>query len=124
MRTLLAGLWARRGVNATGLLVAVVAATVSVLGPMYGRASGEHLLDSEIAARPSFETGLTMTRPAASVGYQLPRGRTAAWSGPAPAELVRQAATALDSPGVDRSGPPPHPWLQDQRPRLSVHGTV
>ncbi|MGZ4460323.1 MAG: FtsX-like permease family protein [Nocardioidaceae bacterium] len=124
MRTLLAGLWARRGVNATGLLVAVVAATVSVLGPMYGRASGEHLLDSEIAARPSFETGLTMTRPAASVGYQLPRGRTAAWSGPAPAELVRQAATALDSPGVDRSWQPPHPWLQDQRPRLFVHGTV
>jgi hypothetical protein len=48
MKVLLAGLWVRRGLNAAILLIAVTAIAASVLGPMYGRASAEHLLDTRI----------------------------------------------------------------------------
>ena len=40
MRVLLAGLWTRRGMNATGVLVCVIAVAAAVLGPMYGRGVG------------------------------------------------------------------------------------
>jgi hypothetical protein len=50
--------------NAASLLVSVIAIAAAVLGPMYGRESAEHLLDTRIDERAPYTTGLSHTVPA------------------------------------------------------------
>jgi putative ABC transport system permease protein len=61
VRVLVRGLWTRRGMNATSLLVSVIAVVAAVLGPMYGRESAEHLLDTRLDERAPYTTGLTFS---------------------------------------------------------------
>src|SRR4029079_2745720 len=61
VRVLVQGLWTRRGMNATSLLVSVIAVVAAVLGPMYGRESAEHLLDTRLDERAPYTTGLTFS---------------------------------------------------------------
>ncbi|MGZ4495114.1 MAG: hypothetical protein ACXVWU_10475, partial [Nocardioides sp.] len=114
MKVLLAGLWARRGLNAATLLVAVVAVTASVLGPMYGQAASEHLVDTRIAERAPYTTGLGYSVPAFSAGttprlpqhgtsYDVPRWQT----------LVATAEKVERGPGVATYWDPPVPWVRD-----------
>ena len=115
MKVLMAGLWARRGLNAASLLVAVVAVTAAVLGPMYGRASAEHLVDTRIAQRAPYTTGLGYSVPAMSEGQipPLPKAGEAGWKAPAPASLIDQADRTVDGPGVDAYWKPAVRWLHD-----------
>jgi putative ABC transport system permease protein len=112
MRVLLAGLWARRGLNAAILLVAVIAIAASVLGPMYGRASAEHLLDTRIEQRAPYVTGLTYSVPALDP-QQLPEGSPHRYRPPVPADLVTEASAPLEAAGVDRFWLPGREWLLD-----------
>jgi putative ABC transport system permease protein len=119
MRLLLAGLWARRGLNVAALLVTVVAMTAAVLGPMYGRASGEHLVDSRIAAQPYYATGLSVALPALERA-----GGLEAYVPPAPSTLIDQAAAIVDAPGVGKYWGPARRWLRDTGYRLTFHQTA
>jgi hypothetical protein len=118
---LLAGVWARRGLNASALLVTVVAMTAAVLGPMYGRASGEHLIDSRIAAQPHYATGLSLALP----GVEPAQGGGLGLATPQdPATLMDQAAAIVDSPGVEKYWGPAHRWLRDTGYKLTFEETV
>ena len=112
MKVLVAGLWARRGLNAAILLVAVTAIAASVLGPMYGRASAEHLLDTRIEQRAPYATGLAYSVPALDA-QQLPEGSPEAYRPPAPDDLLAEAASPLESAGIDRFWEPGRAWLHD-----------
>ena len=113
VRVLLAGLWTRRGMNATSLLVSVLAIVAAVLGPMYARASAEHLLDTRLDERAPYTTGLTYSVPAQD-GTDVPRDDPAAFRAPAVADLVRTRVRAVPRPlrrpllaGRDRLGAGP-----------------
>ncbi|HET9861148.1 MAG TPA: ABC transporter permease [Nocardioidaceae bacterium] len=112
MKVLVAGLWARRGLNAAILLVAVTAIAASVLGPMYGRTSAEHLLDTRIEQRAPYATGLAYSVPALDA-QQLPEGSPQAYRPPAPDDLLAEAASPLESAGIDRFWEPGRAWLHD-----------
>jgi hypothetical protein len=113
MRVLLAGLWARRGLNSAALLVTVLAIAASVLAPMYGRAAAEHLLDARISEREAYSTGLTLHDASLPAG-PAPAAEDGPFQAPDPMSLVRDAAEQVDGPGVDRFWGPAHPWLLDQ----------
>lgn len=120
MRILLRGLWARRGLNAAALLVTVTALFATVLGPMYGRASAEHLVDSRVAAKPEVESGLSLSLPGFT-DDQLPEGDPDDVAYPDPVELAEEAAALADSEGADRFWDAPTLWLRDTGGRI-VHG--
>ena len=121
MRVLLAGLWARRGLNASALLVTVVAMTAAVLGPMYGRASGEHLVDTRIAAQPHYATGLSLALPAVE---RTRVGGPGVATPPAPETLVDQADAIVEAPGVERYWSPSRRWLRDTGYQVTFEQTV
>ena len=110
MRVLLAGLWTRRGMNATCLLVSVVAITAAVLGPMYGRASSEHLLDTRLDERAPYTTGLSVSRSADKNDTDDDPERYAA---PPVSQLTHAAATQFSSATVKRYWPDPTAWAAD-----------
>lgn len=118
MRILLAGLWARRGVNAAALLMTVIALTAAVLGPMYARASGEHLLDSRIAAQPHYATGLSVTVPALD---ESALAGADSYEAPGPESVLDEASGVTDGAGVDRFWGPERRWLRDTGYRLGFH---
>ena len=101
MTVLLAGLWTRRGMNATSLLVSVIAIVAAVLGPMYGRESAEHLLDTRLDERAPYTTGLTLS---------VPSGDTR----PAVDELLADVSQPLRDPEVARYWSPATSWAEDR----------
>jgi putative ABC transport system permease protein len=121
MRVLVAGLWARRGLNAAALLLTVFAVAAAVLGPMYARAAGEHLLDSRVAEQPPYATGLSLSLPAMPL-RAVPRGDPDRFTPPAPLDLVEDAAAVVDRPGVDRFWGPSREWLLDRGGLLEHQG--
>lgn len=123
MRILLAGVWARRGLNAACLLVIVVAVAAAVMGPMYARASVEHLVDTRIAQRPPDTTGLAYSVPA-STEADAPQGSADRYRAPDPMALVAAARKAMAGPGVDRFWKPAVPWVLDTSGRLAHAGDV
>ncbi len=119
MRVLLAGLWARRGLNAAALLVIWVAMGSAVLGPMYGRAAAEHLVDTRLAEREPYTTGLSYALEA--MPAEPPRGSPDAYRPPDPAALVEEASAAVvaeDADAVGRFFPEETRWLRDRGPTL------
>jgi putative ABC transport system permease protein len=120
MKVLLAGLWVRRGLNAAILLIAVTAIAASVLGPMYGRASAEHLLDTRIDQRAPYATGLSYAVPALPA-LESPLGSPDDFTPPAPEDLIAEATTPLTSQAIDSHWQPARPWLMD-RGGLLEHG--
>jgi hypothetical protein len=112
MKVLLAGLWSRRGLNAAILLVAVTALGASLLGPMYGRASAEHLLDSRVAQRAPYVTGLSYAVPALD-SADLPVGSPDRYQPPAPSDLVGRAHAPLDLPDWSPYWSRATPWVRD-----------
>ena len=111
MRILLAGLWARRGLNLAALLVIVVAVTAAVLAPMYGRASAEHVVDSRLEARAPYTTGLSYSVQAMD---DPPVGSPSRFTPPDPQQLVDQASAAVEAPERARFWPAETPWLLDR----------
>lgn len=115
MKVLVAGLWARRGINAAILLVSVVAITAAVLGPMYGRASSEHLVDTRLAARPPYTVGLTFSTVAMPAGStpDLPRDGKGGWQPPDPQTLIDESVQAVQGKQTDAFWQRPVPWVRD-----------
>lgn len=113
MRVLLAGLWARRGLNLAALVMTVIALTAAVLGPMYSRASGEHLLDSRVAEQPHYASGLSVTVPAME---KSALGGLESYEAPAPDTVLEEASGIVDGKDVadvDRFWGPERRWLRD-----------
>ena len=129
MRVLFAGLWARRGLNAAALLMTVIALTAAVLGPMYSRASGEHLLDSRVAEQPHYASGLSVTVPAME---KSALGGLESYETPAPDTVLEEASGIVDGKdvaAVDRFWGPERRWLRDTGYSLEfnerhVHGAA
>lgn len=117
MRVLLAGLWARRGLNAAILLIVVTAIAASVLGPMYGRASAEHLLDTRIDQRAPYVTGLSYSVPALDP-QDLPVGNPDGYRPPEPVDLLAEASAPLESKVIDDYWHTGRQWLLDRGGRL------
>ena len=113
MRLLLAGLWSRRAMNLSCLLVCVVAMTAAVLGPMYGRASAEHLLDTRLDERAPYTTGLT-NQVQALRGGDLPRDDPARYEAPPVDDLVASAGDPFATTGVARWFAAATPWALDR----------
>ncbi|HET6626495.1 MAG TPA: ABC transporter permease [Nocardioidaceae bacterium] len=120
---MLGGLWARRGLNAAILLIAVTAIAASVLGPMYGRASAEHLLDTRIDQRAPYVTGLSFAVPALPP-LELPVGDPDRYHAPATDDLIADAATPLGSKVIDRYWQPGRQWLLDRGGQLQYGATT
>lgn len=120
MRVLLTGLWSRRGLNLACFVVTVVAVSASLLGPMYGRSSAEHLLDARIGQRAPYTTGLTYQVPALT-DDQLPVGSPGRYRPPDPQGLVQQAAAAARGP---RYWKPERSWLLDEGGQLTFDNTL
>jgi hypothetical protein len=111
---LLAGLWTRRGMNATSLLVSVIAIVAAVLGPMYGRESAEHLLDTRLDERAPYTTGL-------SFSVQSDDGTAAdsladlrSRQPPAVDDLVTDATQPFRDPAISRYWSAATPWALDR----------
>ncbi|QNN52000.1 ABC transporter permease [Nocardioides mesophilus] len=121
MKVLLVGLWARRGLNAAALLVIWVAAGAAVLGPMYGRAASEHLVDTRLGERAPYTTGLSYSVP--SLQDEPPADDPASFVAPDPTSLVEKASAAVDRDGVDRFWPQETAWLRDRGPTMK-HGPL
>ena len=111
MRILIAGLWSRRGINLAAGLVIWIAVTAAVLGPMYGRVSGEHLVDTRLAARAPYTTGLAFSVPAAD---EVPEGSPDRFTPPDPRTLVDEAAAEVAGPQRDRFWPTQTGWVIDR----------
>ncbi|CAN5580087.1 hypothetical protein BH10ACT10_BH10ACT10_08560 [soil metagenome] len=113
MRVLLAGLMTRRGMNATSLLVTVIAIVAAVLGPMYGRETAEHLLDTRLDERAPYTTGLSYS--VASANGVVPDSLAALEVDQAPAvdELLPDARQPFQEPGVTRYWSSPRSWALD-----------
>jgi hypothetical protein len=114
---LLTGLWSRRGLNLSCFVVTVVAVSASLLGPMYGRASAEHLLDTRIDQRAPYTTGLTYQVPALHE-TRLPFGSPSAYRPPDPVQLVSDARAATQGRDWDRYWQRRTPWLLDEGGQL------
>ncbi len=112
MRMLLAGLWTRRGMNATSLVVCVIAVVAAVLGPMYARESAEHLLDTRLDERAPYTLGLTYSVPAQD-GTEVPRDDPAAFRAPAVDDLVAEASAPFRAPAVGRFWSAGTAWALD-----------
>lgn len=121
MKVLLVGLWARRGSNAAALMMTVIALTCALLGPMYGRASAEHLVDTRIGEQPTYATGLSVALPAMEAADLSASAR---FEPPVPQALVDEAAAVLAGPGVERFWGPERRWLRDPGYRLIFNDRV
>lgn len=113
MRVLLAGLMTRRGMNATSLLVTVIAIVAAVLGPMYGRETAEHLLDTRLDERAPYTTGLSYS--VASANGVVPDSLAALEADQAPAvdDLLPDARQPFQEPEVTRYWSSPRSWALD-----------
>ena len=110
MRMLLAGLRSRRGMNAAILLISVIAVTAAVLGPMYGRESAEHLLDTRLDERAPYSTGLTAEqRPDANAT----RVRTTRFVAPPVQDMVADAKEQYADADVRHYWGPSRAWASD-----------
>jgi putative ABC transport system permease protein len=121
MRLLLAGLWTRRRMNAATLLVCVVAISATVLGPMYGRASAEHLLDTRIDERAPYTTGLSFSVPAQE-GDDLPVGDPDRYQPPTVETLRGNADTLFGDPSVRRYWSSATAWARDPGGEITYGG--
>ncbi|NUR08941.1 MAG: FtsX-like permease family protein [Nocardioidaceae bacterium] len=117
MRMLLAGLWTRRGMSAAVFLISVIAFTASTLGPLYGRASAEHLLDTRIDERAPYTTGLSSEVQAVGLG-DLEAPRQGPFVAPPVDELVATARRAYSDPSSRRSWGPSTAWADDDGGQL------
>lgn len=113
MRTVLAGLWARRGLNTAIFLLAVVAVAVAMTGPLYAKSSVEHLLDSRVAERPAYTVGLTTSVPAMEPG-SLPVGDPGRFEPPDVGAFLDSYPELINDPAVARYWQEPRPWLLDE----------
>ncbi|HET6653859.1 MAG TPA: FtsX-like permease family protein [Nocardioides sp.] len=120
MRILLAGLWDRRGINAAALLVIWVAVTAAVLGPMYGRASSEHLVDTRLEARAPYTTGLSFSVEALD---GLPDDPDA-YTPPDPQSLVEESSAAVAQQDPGRTWPVETGWLLDRGGSMEYGATT
>lgn len=121
MRIVWAGLWSRRGAAGATLLLAVMAIAFAMIGPMYARSAGEHLLDSRIAEREPTATVLTAERPA-MLESDLPKGSPSNYHPPAAESLAQEAAASMDDEGVADYWRPPTKWLLDAGGTIRVGG--
>ncbi|MGZ4597855.1 MAG: FtsX-like permease family protein, partial [Actinomycetes bacterium] len=62
VRLALRAVWWRKGLSLTILLIATLAISAAVVGPLYGRAAEESLLREHLASARIDETGVTLTR--------------------------------------------------------------
>ena len=113
MRVLLAGLWTRRGMNLTSLLVTVIAVIAAVLGPMYGRESAEHLLDTRLDERAPYTTGLSFSVPSVDARTR-PDEKSASRTAPPVSELLPDARRPFAGQDVRRYWTSETPWAWDQ----------
>jgi len=113
VRVLLRGLWTRRGMNATSLLVSVIAVVAAVLGPMYGRESAEHLLDTRLDERAPYTTGLSFSV-AWSDGTNRLSAKPGDYTAPPVRELVTDARAPFADPGVRRFWTSETSWAWDR----------
>ena len=118
MRILLSGLWARRGLNAATVLMALVALTAALLGPMYSSESSEHLLDQRLGERAPYTLGLTDAVPAMTKFEPFgDRSVIADKSGRVrsrpPAALLSESRAAVSTADINRYWQPPVPYLYD-----------
>jgi hypothetical protein len=98
--------------NATILLISVIAIGAAVLGPLYGRASAEHLLDTRLDERAPYTTGLTAEVPASTPSSpQPPVGRR--FVAPPVAQLVAAARAQFGAHGSTHYWGPAMAWAQD-----------
>jgi len=118
VKVLLGGLWARRGLNLACLVVVLVAVSAALLGPMYGRASAEHLRGARIDQRAPYTTGLTFQVPAMHE-TGLPSGSPDAYRPPDPQLLIDDARAATLDRDWRRYWQRPTPWLYDGGSRIS-----
>lgn len=112
MRILLAGLWSRRALNAATFLLAILAVAVAMVGPLYARASVEHLLDARIAERPAATLGLTASVPAMPPGSP-PVGSPERYEPPDPDALLRQPTQTVSNEAVEKHWEDPKRYLLD-----------
>ncbi len=120
MRILLAGLWARRGINAAALLVIWVAVTAAVLGPMYGRMSSEHLVDTRLDGRAPYTTGMSFSVEALD---ELPDDPDA-YVPPEPQSLVDEASATVAAQDPGRFWPEETGWLLDRGGTMKYGATT
>ncbi|HSR25773.1 MAG TPA: FtsX-like permease family protein, partial [Candidatus Eisenbacteria bacterium] len=113
VRLALRAVWWRRGLSATILLIATLAISAAVVGPMYGRAAEESLLREHLAAAQVNQTGVTLTRDSqrvptppsellASVRRRAADDRLDHYFGPAHVALRTQPTSAIFLPGQNR----------------------
>ena len=121
MRVLLAGLWTRRGINLTILLISVIAIGAAVLGPLYGRASTEHLLDTRLDERAPYTTGLTAEVPALGPTSPKPPGG-GRFVAPPVRQLVATASAQFASRGSTHYWGPATAWAHDASGSFTYRG--
>ncbi|HEX6921360.1 MAG TPA: FtsX-like permease family protein [Actinomycetes bacterium] len=113
VRLALRAVWWRKGLSLTILLIATLAISAAVVGPMYGRAAEESLLREHLAAADVSQTGVTLTRnseraPVApdellgSVRRAAADRRLDHYFGPAHLALRTQPSAAIRLPGLTR----------------------
>ncbi|MGH3509811.1 MAG: FtsX-like permease family protein [Nocardioidaceae bacterium] len=113
MRILFSGVWARRGLNGASLLVSVLALTAAMLGPMYSRASSEHLLDQRLSQRAPYTVGLTDSEVSVPPVSRNAGGPAVVHPKPSQ-QLLADTRAALTTPSINRYWAAPVPWLHDQ----------
>jgi putative ABC transport system permease protein len=120
VRVLLAGLWTRRGMNVASLLVAVIAIGAAVLGPMYGRESAEHLLDTRLDERAPYTVGLTYSVPAQAGTDVLADPDD--YVAPPVDDLVASSTAMFRDPDVRRFWSPATSWALDRGGSFTYSG--
>src|SRR6188472_328151 len=99
--------------NATGVLVCVIAIAAAVLGPMYGRESAEHLLDTRLDERAPYTTGLSFSVPWGD--GVTPLGKEPGdYSAPAVFDLLADARRPFSGQDVRRYWTSETPWAVDR----------
>jgi putative ABC transport system permease protein len=122
MKVLLSGVWSRRGMNAAILLVSVIAVTAAVLGPMYGRESAEHLLDTRLDERAPYVTGLTAVVPGAK-DQDTSQPSAKRFVSPPVRQLVHNAQQQFDGDAASRRyWGPSTPWASDVSGAFTYRG--
>lgn len=113
VRLALRAVWWRKGLSLTILLIATLAISAAVVGPMYGRAAEESLLREHLAAAQVNQTGVTLTRDSQrvptppselleSVRQRAADERLGHYFGPAHFALRTQPTSAIFLPGLIR----------------------
>src|SRR4051794_5477132 len=97
--------------NLTSLLVSVIAVVAAVLGPMYGRESAEHLLDTRLDERAPYTTGLSFSVPSGDGATPLDEKPAAA---PEVSDLLPDARRPFADRDVRRYWASETPWAWDR----------